>query len=299
MRQAITTFFAAFCFAAALAGCGGPSDMAAERQAESDRCRIVSLSPAISRTLKDFGIEDRIVGRTPWCESIDESIPVVGDLYNLDYEALVKLRPTHVLVQPPATGVDRTLKALAEEKGWRVGQWRLDSIEDVEAMVRDVPAVLAGTDAQMLDDLSSRAAELLNRLAAARSPHGEAVFQGRTLLVIGFDPVMAFGPGSYVHDLLVSMGGRNAVTAGAYTTLNLEDVVRLAPGAIIIVKPLAGEEVDPFDLLGPLADVEVEAVTADRVAILDHPDAAMPSTGLIGVADELREILVSFSAGAP
>src|SRR5436190_23420947 len=42
--------------------------------------RLVSLSPAITRTLVDFHLESNIVGRTPHCYSVDKSIPVVGDL---------------------------------------------------------------------------------------------------------------------------------------------------------------------------------------------------------------------------
>ena len=99
--------------------------------------RIVSMSPAISRTLVDFGVEDKIVGRSAWCASLDPAIPVAGDLYDVDYERLIRLDPTHVLVQPPSTGLDPTLQRLATERGWIIGRWKFDTLDDVEQMVRE------------------------------------------------------------------------------------------------------------------------------------------------------------------
>ncbi|MCZ6834296.1 MAG: hypothetical protein O7G85_00845 [Planctomycetota bacterium] len=242
------------------------------------------------------------MGRTPWCESIDQAIPVVGDLYNLDYEMLIRLNPTHILVQPPATGIDEALTTLAHEQGWVIGQWRLDDIDDIETLVQELPGVLSGDDRSMLGALSSKAASLTNELAMAVSPMGKKIFDGRTLLVVDFDPVMSFGPGSYLHDMLVSLGGHNALESGSYKSLSLEDVIRLNPEAIVFVKPYKSdpsETPDPLELLGPLRETNLEAVVTGRIAVLSHPDALLPSTGLIEVASSLRDILVSFATGDP
>ncbi|MCA9290710.1 MAG: hypothetical protein KDA25_06255, partial [Phycisphaerales bacterium] len=64
--------------------------------------RVVSLSPAISSTLRDLGLDPLVVGRTPWCDALDPDVPVVGTLLDVDAERLARLRPTHILVQPPA-----------------------------------------------------------------------------------------------------------------------------------------------------------------------------------------------------
>ncbi len=145
--------------------------------------RIVSMSPAISRTLIDFGVEDKIVGRSAWCASLDPAIPVAGDLYDIDYERLIRLEPTHVLVQPPSTGLDPTLQRLAAERGWIIGRWRFDTIDDIEQMVREVPGVLYPQSGDARAAASARAADLLNRMAAALTPGRAAPWSGRTLLV--------------------------------------------------------------------------------------------------------------------
>ena len=277
----------------------GKAPDANDDASEAAALRIVSLSPAISRTLVDLRLDDAIVGRTPWCASIDQAVPVVGDLYNLDLETMVRLDPTHVLVQPAADGIDPALQRLVDDKGWTLATWSLDSIDEVETLVREMPGVLFADDRTSRADAAARAAEIINELAAALSPQGADVFAGPTLMVMDYEPLLAFGPESYLHDMLLSLGGRNANERGAYRNLTLEDVVRLDPEAIIIVKEHAPADTDPLELLGALADTDIAAIRDGRVAVLSHPDAVLPSTGLIEVAGALREILVSFAATEP
>jgi hypothetical protein len=75
-------------------------------------------------------------------------------------------------------------------------------------------------------------------------------------------------------------------------------VVRMNPQAIVLVRP-RGRNFDVSTQLGSLWGLEIEAVLERRVAVLTHPDSFTPSTGVIGVAAELREILESFEAGSP
>jgi hypothetical protein len=116
----------------------------ASRSTSAQSPRIVSLSPAITRTLVDLGLGDSIVGRTQFCTSASQSIQVVGSLLDIDAERLISTKPTHVLVQPAAGGMNPEIARLANERGWTVGAWRLDRLEDVAAMVRGLGETLRG-----------------------------------------------------------------------------------------------------------------------------------------------------------
>lgn len=274
-----------------LGGCeqsGGDPSREAPEPVPADQARIVSLSPAISRTLVDLGIDDRIVGRTPFCESLDRSVPVVGDLLNLDYEQLLRVRPTHVFVQPQASGMDTRLLDLAEEHHWVIGAWRLNDIADIQLMLAEVPEVLHD------DKLIARAVELHIMADEALRPSADA-WNGRVLLVAGVDPIGVFGTGTYLHDVLSSLGARNAVTLANYPQLTLEDVTRLNPDAIILIRPGAPEDLDPVAAMRSLARLQIRAVEQNKVAVLSHEDAFMPSTGIIGVAEQMRAILDGFA----
>ncbi|MEM0372039.1 MAG: ABC transporter substrate-binding protein [Ignisphaera sp.] len=63
--------------------------------------KIVSLSPAVSETLSILGLEDNIVGITPWCRMYlkDENKPIVGTYLDVDIELLKKINPDIVFLQ--------------------------------------------------------------------------------------------------------------------------------------------------------------------------------------------------------
>jgi len=192
--------------------------------------RIVSLSPAVSRTLLDFGLQQQIVGRSRWCASLDPAIPVLGDLYEINYEWLLRLHPTHVLVQPAAsTGLDPTLERLAAEHDWVVGHWRINTIADIEQMVRDLPAVLFPQGDPCRETAAARAADLLNRIDVALTPRRADLWSGRTLLVADVDPdierpeVHVWVPGE-AEAVNIKKSGQGLVRGGEIHMLQCEDV---------------------------------------------------------------------------
>jgi ABC-type hemin transport system substrate-binding protein len=240
--------------------------------------RIVSLSPAMTRALQDLGLKNRIVGRSRFCEGIDH-VTVVGDLIDVDYETLVRLEPTHLLIQPPATGTDAGVLQLAKERGWTIGQWRLAGLGAVRTMIDELPALLfpsEGEDRRAVREIAER---LLRDIDAALEPDDGVTACGRTLLVESVDPVLAFGEGTYLDDMLTAMGGTNAIDIKGYPELTLEDVARLNPDSIMLIRS-RDEGRDPMDVLGPIRGTDVAAVRTGRVVILAHPDALIPSSGL-------------------
>ncbi|MFQ6022318.1 MAG: ABC transporter substrate-binding protein [Acidiferrobacterales bacterium] len=251
------------------------------------------MSPAISRTLVDFGLEDRIVGRSAFCRSIDPSIPVVGDLHTVNYEQLIRLAPTHILVQPPSTGLDPKLVELAAKRAWVLGQWpRLNGVNDIERLIRQLPTVLYSDGSDAHKRAAMRAARLLEEIAAALSPGSEPMFGGGTLLLAGLEPVTVFGRETYLHDILMRFGGKNATDTTGWAQLSLEDVVRISPEALVLVLADDPDKAPkPTDALGSFDTLDIPAVRHGRLAVLAHPDSMLPSSGVIGVAHAMRAVL--------
>ncbi len=278
------------------AACDRQPSAPAANPASSD-LRIVSLSPAISRTLIDLELDEHIVGRTPYCDSIDQSLLVVGDLTNVNFEMLVRLNPTHILVQPPAGGVDPHLKRAAAEHGWTIAAWRLNGIDDIRTMLLEMPESLYAADSSERAKIRDDALRIIGDIDAAIAPtESSEVFRGRVLMVNDVNPIMAFGAGTYLEDILRALGGTNAVADRGWVQLSLEDVVRLAPEAIILVKPGASAS-DLLSDLGPLATIDVPAVKNRCRALLAHRDAMAPSSGVVGVAKDMQVILRALARG--
>lgn len=263
----------------------------------SGEVRIITLSPAISRTLVDFGLADKVIGRTPHCASLSETIPAVGDLLNMNYEQLVRLQPTHILVQPPEGGVDAHLQSLAKEHGWIIAAWRLNSLDDIETMIRELPGVLFADGSQELEHTTQKSSELLNAMATALSPGEKPLYRGRVMLLYSVDPVSVFGVGTYLDGVLRALGGANATEAQNWVTFSLEDVTRINPQAVIVVKP-GSQNINVQYALGDVWNLDIDAVTERRLSILTNVDAFLPSTSVIGVAAELRQILEQFEGKA-
>jgi ABC-type Fe3+-hydroxamate transport system substrate-binding protein len=184
----------------------------------------------MTRTVMDLGAGELIVGRTPWCAATDA--PVVGTLQDRDLARIVELRPTIIMVQ--AAELDGELARVAKSTGAKVIRTHIDRLMDVETMVKTiggeliaahVPNVAAARD-QILAD-ADRAQEQAKTVAAGL---------GRTLILFGTEPPTAFGTGTYIDDLWTSMGGTNALQRVGYPELALEDIVRLDPQHILLVR---------------------------------------------------------------
>lgn len=280
-RRRCAAAVAATIFAAACERTGPPAAPAAGP-------RIVSLSPAITRTLVDLGLGGHIAGRSRYCASVDPEVPIAGDLYDVDYETLIRLEPTHLLIQPPsARGAQPRLLELAAERGWSVAMWKIDTIQDVRALIAELPGAVFGADDPRRAEASRRSEALLGDLDASLSPAAPGAWRGTTMLLAGTDPPLAFGKRTYLDDILTALGGANAVDATGWAELSIEDVIRIDPGAIVVV---TDRERGP----SPLGGLDIRAAREGRIAVLLHPDANLPGSGLRGVAAELRHILESF-----
>lgn len=296
----------------------GPVGAPAPRSAATGP-RVAALSPAIAVILRDLGRGDRVVARHGYDAWSPGTLPVAGDQQGFDYETLLRVNPTHVLVQWGGKALPDRLTSLAAQHGWVVRDLPLLTLADVEHAAQtlfeltrqDAPGE-AGAWAQ---------SDLAKRLGAAwRERTPSPARAGRVLLLYSANPPTALGPGSFHHQLLERIGGTPAITEGSpFMRLDVEDVLRLAPDAIVLVRPesttgdgdspgpsrtgarawrrLSGGELDR--VLGPLAGRAVPAMANGRVGVLTDPLAAVPGTNLIGLADDLAALLEALCATPP
>ena len=193
-----------------------------------DGCHgAASLSPAITSTIVALGAGGDLVGRTPWCAS---DAPVVGSLLDLDAEALVTANPCVIVVQPPAQGIDGSLEQVAARMGASIHAWPLATLSDIRSMVRELPAALEPGN----DQLVARASDLLAAMDRACAPLPWD--PSRTVLLVqAGDGRLAFGPQTYLGEFLSACRVPNALAAGAWQTLGMEDMVTIKPAVVVMV----------------------------------------------------------------
>lgn len=243
--------------------------------------------------LHDLGLQDRIVGRDGYDMVLPASVPVCGDLQGIDYERLMQVRPTHILLQLGAKAIPDRLSELTAAQGWKAINYPLLTLDDIKSVTQELGRTF-----------DAPAAPLISEMDRAWSRRGVGFAgAGRVLLMAATDPPSALGPGSFHHQILERIGGTPAITQGApYITLDAEDVLGLKPDAIILILPRApGAASTPANpdqvraALGRLAQLDIPAFKNSRLAMIDDPLAHTPSTAMIHLADEMAGILADWN----
>ncbi len=309
MSRPRSAFHLLLAIALAAAGCDHAPPAGPPSTAAPAGPRIVALAPGIRQTLDDLGGGRLIVGRHAYDAWADPATPACGDQAGIDYEALVRVNPTHVLLQwrgDQRGAAPGRLLDLARAHHWTVRNYPLLSLEEVVQAAEDMERLLPADQPQSASPHPPSAAARL-RQALARRPGVRPDAIGPVLLLYGVSPPTALGPGSYHHQMLQALGARPALSTGQpYMVLDVEDVLRLAPGAIVLVQPRWGADepstalagAQPLARLGRLATLPIPAVELGRVALIDDPKALLPGTNLADVADDLAAILEAWSTPA-
>lgn len=289
---------------ATIAGCleqGAPEPSAASHTSAGE-VRIAALSPAIAVMLRDLGHADRIVARHAWDMVLDaDQVPAAGDQSGLDYEVLLRVQPTHILLEWGARPLPARLVELASRQHWQVENFALLTLDDIQHAARQLHERFGSGEPWEETAVSRRWNETLDKREGAERA-------GRILLLYSARPPGALGPGSAHHQVLEAIGGTPALTSGSpYISLDTEDVLRLAPDGIILIVPRsarAGSNRDgsppahmvprmsvDAESLGRIGTLEIPAVRNGRIALIDHPLGQLPSTSLMEIADQMAEIL--------
>lgn len=266
--------------------------------------RLVVLSPALAVILKDLGLESTIVGRHAWDLALDPALPICGDQAGIDFETLLKLQPTHIVIQWGERTMPQRLLDLADKYGWVLVSENPLALDDIATTTK----ALAATFSQAIEanHASERARALITSLDAACARKDDSPFKGRVLLLASTSPPAALGPGSWHAEILSRMGATPAITTGkAYQTLDAEDLLKLAPDAIVLIKPRSTKEpatparntLSDFELsdlstrLGLIASLDLPAIRSGRIALIDDPLALTPSSSIVEFRARMREIL--------
>lgn len=230
---------------------------------------------------------DTLVARDGFDTWSDADMPVAGDLTGIDYEVLLRVNPTHILIQPSAAGLPSRLQTMASEHRWTLKLLPTLTLEDVEDSAARVADLVDGEDALRTWQAAWRRS--LEPIAHASSE--------RPLVLLSTDPPAALGPGSVHHTMLERLGtSPHPSTGAAYQRLSLEDIIALDPTCLVLLAPDEASR-DIEALLGPLTRLDIRAVREERVVVVRDSMALIPSTSLIDTAHELRRGFAALTEG--
>jgi len=247
--------------------------------------RIVTLAPSMTDYLVALGAADRIVGVTRVDHAPEvASRPRVGGFLDPSPEAVLGLKPDLVLWVTDG-GALAAVRRLAELSA---GSFSILAVPVVT--VADVPAT-AKLVGEAIGDPAGGAA-LAERLQAALDRlhlHAAGRSRQRVLFVVGRDPLVVAGPGSFPDELLRLAGCDNAVGGSRpWPVYPLELAVAANPDLVI---DAAFDE--PAGSISRLS--AIPAVRRGVVARLPRDDLLRAGPRMIEALGDLEQAL----AGAP
>lgn len=262
--------------------CGKKSE---EAPPAGNQPRIISLTPSATEVMAALGATALLVGVDEYSEYPAEvkQLPKVGSFLTPNLEAIVRLRPTLVIVDDIHAS---SAKAL-EDAGIQTVACAMHTLPDVESALKTVGARIGRTAeaAQIAADIDKAI-----DAAVARRP----TKRPRVLAIIdreagGLGNLVAAGTGSYVDELLALVGGANAL-AGAgvrYPKISMEEVLRAQPDVILDLSFAARGDKG----MDPWKTVDVPAIKSGRFHALSEPYLIAPSPRVTLALDAMAKAI--------
>ena len=213
-------------------------DTGAQRQVPADNCRIVSLAPGTTAMLYAAGAGRCLVGTIAHSNEPAEAagVPVVGDAETLDFENLLALRPTVVVVAVDV--VQRVRIDRIRAFGIPVYEVHVTSLDQMPASLRRLGALTA-TEAA-----ANREAQALDGRLRAIADRYRNRTPVRVMYQIWDRPIYTIGGKHVINDALNLCGASNvfADLATAAPAVTREAAVLRNPDLILMSAPPASTE---------------------------------------------------------
>lgn len=183
--------------------------------------RIVSLVPSLTKTICDFGLQDKLVGITNFCvdpPGVYRACRRVGGTKDPRLDEIAELDPTHIVINEEENKSEH-IEALRRE--FNVLSTFPKSPADVPAMLRDLGVFL--DCAATANDYATSIESIVNELRSTIP--WRSVFGRKFVYLIWRDPWMAAGEDTYISRFLELLGLENAIKLGERYPIITQDLL--------------------------------------------------------------------------
>jgi iron complex transport system substrate-binding protein len=242
--------------------------------------RVVTLAPSLTDAVLALGLEDRLVGVTRMDDAREVAkLPRVGGFLDPNPEAILALEPDLVLwvTDGGALAVVRRLAQLsaASRRPFSILAIPVVSVADTFATARLVGEALG--EPGRGDALAKRLETAVERIRA----RAKGLAEKRVLFVVGREPLVVAGPGSFPDELLRIARCRNVVGGTLpWPVYPVEKAVADDPD--VLVDAAAREPADGISRL-----TVIPAVRRGAVVRLKNDDLLRPGPRMIAGLEAL------------
>ncbi len=193
------------------------------------RMRIVSLAPSVTETLFALGAGPDVVGVSQYCDYPAQvrDLPRVGSFLTPNLEAIIALRPTLVVGLELSSDV-RQIRAL-KSMGYPVLMVSDDTLQQIETSIETVGARIDRQPQahRLVAKIQAQIAAVRRRLANVKPQ--------RVLMLVGHQPIVAVGAGTYLDELMrIARADNIAAAAGEqWPQLSMEYIIAMRPEVVL------------------------------------------------------------------
>jgi iron complex transport system substrate-binding protein len=191
--------------------------------------RIVSLTPSVTEILFALGAGDQVVGVSQYSDFPPEAtrLPQVGSFLTPNLEAIIALHPTLVIGIGLSSAM-RQIRAL-REMGCSILTIRDDSLAEIEESIREIGRRTDHADA------ARRLLEKLNAQIGGVRARVSKLPRVSVLMLVGHEPLIAVGPGTFLDDLLKLSNADNIADSlgQQWPKLSIEYIIAMKPQVIL------------------------------------------------------------------
>lgn len=219
--------------------------------------RIISLTPNTTEILCFLGLEDRLIGRSNYCNYPPEveEVPSIGDVTTFSIEKIVAMEPDLIVANRM---ISLEFVEKLQSMGLNVAAFDPNTVDGIIDTIKRI-ALICGVP----DKTESLSAGL--ETYKRTEPTGKIVY-----IEIWNSPPTTFGKDTFGSDVIKWVGGTNLGDSleGAYPTTTDEALIKLNPDAVVIPtkNSTAVEEFKSrkgFDILKAVKDNKVFAIDED------------------------------------
>ncbi|MFC1865258.1 ABC transporter substrate-binding protein [Chloroflexota bacterium] len=246
--------------------------------------KIVSIAPSNTEILFALGLGEKVYGVTDNCDYPQQANEKekVGGFTEIDIEKIITMNPDLILAEDMHKY--EVIPAL-ERHGFTVVTLVPHNLQEVMDSIELIGSITGTQDeaVQVVADMQKRI-EAITDITDGLTE----VEKTKVLYILWHEPIMSVGSDTRIHELIEKAGGINiaAVAGEGYPTLQLEEIININPGVIIV-----DSDASLQFILNESRLSEVDAITNNRVYSIDPDITNRPTPRIVEALEIMAELL--------
>ena len=246
--------------------------------------KIVSIAPSNTEILFALGLGEKVFGVTDNCDYPQQATEKekVGGFTEIDIEKIITMNPDLILAEDMHKY--EVIPAL-EQLGFTVVTLVPHNLHEVMDSIELIGSITGTQDkaTQIVTDMQGRIKAITDITDGLTE-----VEKTKVLYVLWHEPIMSVGSDTRIHELIEKAGGINiaAVAGEGYPTLQLEEIININPGVIIV-----DSDASLQFILNESRLSQVDAITNNRVYSINPDLTNRPTPRIVEALKIMAELL--------